>query len=297
MQNDLTNALRKHFGPLINAEEVTNRRGAQVWRVQVINGVTVAVKAAAPDGEGAVLPAREAAVIHAIGETAGRVLGAGRLPDGGSWMATPWWHGPSLWEDFAGVRHNPLLRAARLHSLQAAASAASALASLHQEGWAHGDLQPEHVIRTAERSRLLDLALAHGPGDALPEDVRLPYTGMLVHLEAPEISQQLLDGQPTTPTPQADVYALGGTLWRCWTEMWPVDYEAAGVDPAPGDLLAKREVVASGQARYAIGSFGWDDFGAVLRRALAFQPDARPSARELAEELGELVLKEKRNAW
>lgn len=226
--------------------QVTNRRGAQVWRVTLINGITVAVKTAAGEGRAALLPAREVAVIRAVGPVAGNVLASGRLADGGSWMATPWWHGPSLWEDFLGVRHNALSTAARVQALRAAAAAAHAVADLHDAGWAHGDFQAEHVIRTAERSRLLDFAWAHGPTGAIPHDVNLPYAGMLVHLEAPEISRQLLENEPATPTPQADVYALGGALWHCWTQTWPVDYEAAGVDPAPGDLAAKRHVVASG---------------------------------------------------
>lgn len=116
MHDDLATAIPQHLAPMFAVKEVSNRRGVQVWRVQVLNGATVAVKAATGAGDAAALPAQEAALTRAAGSTAGRVLGAGRLADGGSWMATPWWHGPSLWEDVTGVRHNARSGSTRFHA-------------------------------------------------------------------------------------------------------------------------------------------------------------------------------------
>jgi hypothetical protein len=132
-------------------------------------------------------------------------------------MAAPWWNGPTLWNHYRDLRRSPEDRQARCTALRAAANAVRAVADLHTAGWAHGDIQADHILHAAQGTRLLDLAWAHSPHDALPEDVEAPYTGALVHLEAPETARGLLDGAPATPSPQADVYALGGVLWSCWT--------------------------------------------------------------------------------
>jgi tRNA A-37 threonylcarbamoyl transferase component Bud32 len=42
-----------------------------------------------------------------------------------------------------------------------------ALAELHAKGWAHGDVQPAHLIVGPDHTHLIDLALAHG--GRLPE--------------------------------------------------------------------------------------------------------------------------------
>jgi hypothetical protein len=254
----------------------------------MVNGLTVAVKVSA-DG---VLAAREAAVIRAAGPVAGTVLGSGRLEGGGSWMASPWWHGSTLVAEFTDARKQPADPAARRRAASAAADAASAVAELHAAGWAHGDVQAEHFIHTPYGVRLLDLAWAHSLYRSLPAGLDAQYAGALVHLEAPEIARALLNGQPVTPTPQADVYALAGALWACWTGTWPVNYEAAGVDPAPGDLEPKRRAVASGRWLRTIETPQWENFGVLLWPALAPRPEDRATARALAEELDRLAEKE-----
>lgn len=289
MRHDVAADIRNRLGNWSSYESVTDRRGAQVWRMQLTNGAAVAVKIADGDGESGVLPAREAAVIRAVRPVAGTVLAAGRLPDGGSWMATPWWHGPTLRVKFAPVRRTPDAPGARHFAANAAVEAATAVADLHDAGWAHGDLQADHIVHTPEGARLLDLSWAHNPNAPLPEDLSVPYTGALVHLEAPETASSLLDGAPTMPTAPADVYALAGVLWSCWTGTWPVHYEAAGVDPAPGNVTAKRQAIASGRHLRPIASLPWGEFGALLARALSTQPGQRPTAREMAGELALLA--------
>lgn len=289
MRHDVAGEIRVRLGNWSSYELVTDRRGAQVWRMQLTNGAAVAVKIAEGGGEASVLPAREAAVIRAAGPVAGTVLAWGRLPDRGSWLATPWWHGPTLWAKFAPVRRTPDAPAARHFAAKAAAEAATAVADLHDAGWAHGDLQADHIIHITEGARLLDLSWAHNPNAVLQQDLAVPYAGALVHLEAPETARLLLDGAPTTPTAPADVYALAAVLWQCWTSTWPVHYEAAGVDPAPGNVTAKRQAIASGRHLHPITSLPWGAFGALLARALSTHPDHRPTAREMAGELALLA--------
>lgn len=68
------------------------------------------------------------------------------------------------------------------------AAAARELAGLHAAGWAHGDLQPDHVIYQGDQTHLIDLACAQGPAD-LPF---YPHRGGLAHTTAPEIAEAVL---------------------------------------------------------------------------------------------------------
>ncbi|MFF1418957.1 hypothetical protein [Streptomyces sp. NPDC058280] len=104
-----------------------------------------------------------------------------------------------------------------------------------------------------------------------------------MHLEAPEITDGLLHGRWTAPTAPADVYALAGALWQGWTGTWPVDYAAAGIDPAPGAPEAKRRVIAAGQHLRPVAAL--PGYGPLLRRALSTDPEVRPNARQMAAEL------------
>lgn len=293
MRDDVAEQVHDRLGPWTQAAEITNRRGTQVWRLDLADGRQAAVKVAF-GGAARTEPAHEAAVIRAagaaVGPAVGTVMASGHLPDGGSWMATPWWTGPSLMSLLSDARKHPGDATRADQAAYAAADAAHALASLHDAGWAHGDVQADHVISTSDGVRLIDLVSAHSDGISAPRDLQLPYRGAYVHLEPPEITDSLLHGRWTTPTPAADVYALAGALWQGWTGTWPVDYEAAGVDPAPGTPDIKRRVIAAGRHRRPIASL--PRYGPLLSRGLATDPDDRPSAREMTVALHALVLTE-----
>lgn len=291
MPRDVAAQVSGCLGDWSAVRRVTDRRGAQVWRVTLAGGDEVAVKAA-DAGPSGLLPVREAAVIRSAGPVAGTVLGSGRLAQGGSWMAAPWWRGPTLWTAFNAVRDDPPSLPARAGAACASVRAACALARLHERGWAHGDVQAGHVILADGGTRLLDLAWAHGPEGAVPAEFELAYSGALVHLEAPEIAGGLLNGETVVPTPSADVYTFGGVLWSCCSGVWPVDYGAAGVDPAPGNLTAKRQAVASGRWLRDHGTIAWAELAGLLGAAMAPHPQDRPTARELAGALRVLAGRE-----
>lgn len=289
MRPDLQQDVRRRLGTWATATEMTHRRGSRVLRLEFSDHRTVAVKVACGDGHGPapVLPAREAAVLTAIDPAAGTVLGSGWLTDGGSWMATQWWQGPNLTQCCAAIRTDPDHRTARTRAAAAAAAAAQAVAALHARGWAHGDLQADHIIRTTTGVRLLDLAWAHNPDHVLPEILTRPYAGALVHLEPPEIAAALLDGVPVHPTAPGDVYSLAGAIWTSCSGYWPLDYQAAGVDPRPGSPVGKRRAAAAGILRPA-SSFPWPALADLLHGALARHPEQRPTAAELAAGLDAL---------
>lgn len=267
---------------------VTERRGTQVSRLDFGDDAEAALKAADGTGPAAALPCREAAVIGAAGPAAGALLGHGWLADGGSWLATPWWQGPTLADRCSPLVAGAGSRDARRQAAAAAAAAARAVAVLHACGWAHGDLQASHVVHTTGGVRLLDLAWAHNPGHELPEILDLPYAGALVHLEPPEIAAALLDDLPARPTPRGDVYTLAAAVWTACTGRWPLDYAAAGVDPAPGHPASKRRA-AAGRVLRPANDLPWPALARLLHQVMASDPELRPSAADLADDLDTLA--------
>jgi tetratricopeptide (TPR) repeat protein len=139
---------------------------------------------------------------------------------------------------------------------------AGALAALHAAGWTHGDVKPDNVrFDAAGEAVLLDLGFARRVGAPLAP------LGTRAYL-APE---RMLGGPPS---PAADVYAFGATLYRLATGQ----HAAAGPDGAP-DLEAR----AAGAVRPASTSVPRLSplFDEVLLACLAPAPLARPTATEL----------------
>ncbi|WP_259470569.1 hypothetical protein [Streptomyces sp. 1114.5] len=150
------------------------------------------------------------------------------------------------------------------------------MADLHEAGWVHGDLQPQHGIHTEQGVRLLDFAWSRPLGTT-------PWTtfdGTMIHLTAPELAARIINGpQPVDTTQTADVYALAGTLWTCVTGTWPLDYETAGLGKGtPLDVL--RNAIAH-RAVPLSTTLPWPSLQARLRHVLLAAPDDRPTAAEL----------------
>lgn len=265
MQFEIAEAVRTLLGRWHSYEAVTDAFGVQAWHLHMINGLGVAVKAADGGTSASLAPAREAAVIRAAGPVAGKALAWGRLDDGGSWTAAPWWPGTAVHHHFAAFRQAPADPGSRQQAAAAAARAAAAVADLHATGWAHGNLQPDHILLAASETRLLSLAQAHGSSHCLPDDLAVPYSGGSRHLLAPELDEQFRDRAAVVPTAAADVYALAGTLVASMTGTWPR------------------------LARSRNAPVGWSRLDTLLATAMAVHPGDRPTATELADELSLLA--------
>ncbi|WP_380283651.1 hypothetical protein [Kitasatospora purpeofusca] len=252
-------------GP-VELEEISDRRGSAVWKASGPRGV-VSIKLGT--GEAAEVTAREASVLDQL---PGYTVTVGRF-DGRVWFVTPWLTGPSTWDVFRPVRTG---EGGRVEALAAAVDLCRAVTDLHEAGWVHGDLQPQHGIHTEQGVRLLDFAWSRRLG-ITPWST---FDGTMIHLTAPELAARIINGpQPVETTQSADVYALAGTLWTCVTGTWPLDYETAGL--AKGTPLdALRKAIAH-RAVPLTTRLPWPSLQARLRHVLLAAPDHRPSAAEL----------------
>ncbi|NBE54637.1 protein kinase domain-containing protein [Streptomyces boluensis] len=265
-------ALPQHVETLLEPSRrrlVVDRRGSTVWDVRTPRG-RLAVKLGHPTRKHpwtAVAPAREAVILHRL--TASVRYGEWDL---GMWSAQPWHEGESLFDRWQDERHHTHPGPPRLADAYACALA---LTELHERGWAHGDVQPNHFLVGPGRTRLIDLALAHG--GEIPGAYDFPYRGCLVHYEAPEISRDILGTGTATPTPEADVYALGASLFISATGWRHVDYP----DDAPRE--EQRQAVVNKPHR-SINVPG--PLGPLIEHMMSRNPTDRPSAADICRELG-----------
>ena len=227
-------------------------------------GRKVAVKISHAADEAAVARARREARIVAALDAPGivRVFASGELADGRAWVAMEWIDGVTL-ED--ALARGPL---AVPRALAIAAQIARALEHAHRAGVIHRDLKPANVmLRPGDRVVVVDFGIARAaavaPGGSASRMAGTP------HYMAPEqAAGDELDGR-------ADLYALGGTLYRMLAGVVPFGGSAIEVmlahlhnEPPPLPPSIPREVAA------------------LVGALLAKRPEDRPApAGALAEEL------------
>ncbi|MFJ8230374.1 lipopolysaccharide kinase InaA family protein [Streptomyces sp. NPDC094448] len=256
---------------------VLHRRGSTVWRVRTPRA-QYAVKLgypieASPEWAAAtwtaLAPAREGVILRDLGSTR-TIYGQW---EHGTWNAQPWHSGTDLHQLWAphrtreGVSRPPLA---------GALAGARALADLHDLGVAHGDVQPAHILVTAEPASavLIDLALARGV--EVPQGFDFPYQGCLVHYEAPEISRSVLSEGETVPTREADVYGFGASLFMAATGWRHVEY------PDDGSRADQRKAIVDGAHRPVnVGGV----LGRLIDDMLEYDPRNRPTMREIHKTL------------
>jgi serine/threonine protein kinase len=195
-----------------------------------------------------------------------------------SWLTLRWIDGTSLWTELERAHGGDDSAATREHVLTLAAGAGRELAKLHAAGWAHGDLQPDHVIREGDTTRIIDLACAQGPVD-VPAYV---HRGGLAHTTAPEIADLILGSEEhVTLTPEADVWALGASLWWAWTRTTPITY----TDPAAGRMAQLKDIAAVQRAPSAVRPWPFAELEDAVMACMATDPGDRPTAEQLAAAL------------
>ncbi|MCQ8829722.1 hypothetical protein [Streptomyces malaysiensis] len=146
-------------------------------------------------------------------------------------------------------------------------------------------VQPTNTLVTEDgTAMLIDYALACGPVTAGRPDLetdRVPYRGALTHTTAPEIAQAVLDTSESEHIPvvaASDVWALGASLFWCWTGQRPVPYHEPN-----GSREGKLRDIAEGLTRDLALARPWPfpAFEEALMACLHPDPDKRPTSGEL----------------
>jgi serine/threonine-protein kinase len=191
-------------------------------------------------------------------------------------LVMQWVDGVSL---YTWARHPPPTSRQVLRVL---AGLARALEATHSAGGVHRDVKGDNVlVRHADSQPFLtDFGSGHFRG--APPLTWHPLPPGTPPYRSPEAWRSvqpplLSSAAPYAPGPADDVFALGVTAYRLLTDEYP-----GGGDPTA--LLQSLERHGPPSAR-ALNARCCEELGALTSRMLSLHPEARGSARELAEAL------------
>ncbi|MBA2539492.1 MAG: serine/threonine protein kinase [Deltaproteobacteria bacterium] len=167
--------------------------------------------------------------------------------------------GPSLKERLAS---GPL----EIHELRALGiQIARALVAAHAAGIVHRDVKPANILAaTGGAWKLADFGVAHVPDSAIT------MTGQFVGSPAYAPPEALIRGQTG---PAGDIYGLGATMYEAAAGRWP------RADATSGALLGPVPPLRQLAPHIPL------EVADAIDRAVSVEPEARPSASDLADAL------------
>ena len=279
---------RLPLGTRVGPWRVLDRRGrgafGAVYRATGAAGSTglVALKLALHPGDARF--AREAELLSRLRHpSVPRLMSHGEWqdPDGTTYpyLAMEWVEGLSLYE--WAREHRPTSR----QVLARLARLAGALAATHAAGGVHRDVKGDNVLVRAADGQvfLTDFGSGHYVGAATLTWPPLP-PGTSAY-RSPEAWRSLLRPGPDPSVPYApgaadDVFALGVTAWRLVTGDYPAGLGLADEGARIWNLKGPRP-----RAPRVLNSRCCVELSVLVSRMMSMRPEARGSARELAEAL------------
>ncbi|MBC7173370.1 MAG: protein kinase, partial [Polyangiaceae bacterium] len=201
--------------------------------------------------------------------------------EGRLWFVMPWYEGETLERR---IEREPLGRAEALAAFQ---PLARALAAMHAAGVRHQDVKPDNVFLAKLPGSagheilpvLLDLGVA-------ATEAEIVVAGTPTYF-APEVAAQFSGKQSAPPiTLKADVFSLALALRNALEPSTKSEVRGGAVEAFIAERAERPPAPPSDpDLRFLAPSF---------RRWMSLDPDERPTAEELAEELEVLVLPERR---
>lgn len=180
------------------------------------------------------------------------------------WLATVYAPGPTLNQHLAA--HGPLT-GGNLHAF--ATGTAQALAAIHHAGVVHRDVKPQNVILTPAGPRVLDFGIAHAA-----DGTSVTRTGVMTGTPGWISPEHYRTG---TTRPAGDVFAWGALVAYAATGRLPF---GTGAPDAVAYRVMSEAPDLDGLPETMRG---------IVEKALAKDPDARPTAHEAAEKCVSLL--------
>jgi hypothetical protein len=249
------------FGPYRLVERIGEGGMGVVHLAVAPSGELVAVKALRPwlvgGHDGRTRFGREVAALSRVrGPRIAEVLDADVDSDP-PYVVTRYVRGPSL--DRAVADHGPL----RFPALgRLSTGLAEALRSVHAVGVVHRDIKPGNVVLADAGPVLIDFGLARAV-----DETRLTATGLVIGTPG-YLAPETIEG--ASPSPATDVHGWAATVAFAATGRPPF---GTGPDAVVLDRIRRGEHDLAGVPARLAG---------ILHRALAVEPDRRPTVNELS---------------
>lgn len=145
--------------------------------------------------------------------------------------------------------------------------------ALYKSGYLHSDVQPAHTYLEQGEITVIDWGLAKKVDESNPL-----YKGGFIYYVAPEIAIQMRSGEsPIDYTPQAEVYALGATLFMFYTGSLGLDFGVpkAQLKNTPMEQKLQRVVENRILSFEEVGADPHPALEALLRKSLSTNPKER----------------------
>ena len=190
------------------------------------------------------------------------------------WLLTREIDGPEVHQTTKQAREslgNPNERIAYLLNLLTKVS--SFYDALYSGGYLHGDIQPAHTYLEKNAITAIDWGLARGINEPNPL-----YRGGFVYFVAPEVAKQMRSGEAEVSyTTQAEVYALGATLYQFYTGSLALDFGIPKAELRQAPMEQKLQRVIENRI-FSFGEVAADPHPALetlLRKSLSTNPEER----------------------
>ncbi len=247
--------------PLMFSKEISDRRGTVVLKlVDSEADDYFALKFSKMSSYAADVIANEAKNLQSFQKFNNRFYWDSGIIDGFSYVLTKWLDGERLGSVSKSIRSIADGQQRKHAWLDLSLNLAQKVGDLHQLGYLHYDIQPEHFRFIDDKAYLFDFGLSYQADKTNPL-----YKGGLVHFQSPETCRSLLEEQQAIHYDmQSEVYAFAATLFFLYTEHTVMSYDSEL------SLEEKRKAIAKGTPRCFtdVGAEAYPEFENVLQAGL-----------------------------
>lgn len=231
---------------------------------------------------------REAKVLQAMPELASNMYAADGRSGDVVWLLIHWLKGENARDYSSKLREVAPVGKKRKRFAELFSTMADQVASLHEAGFLHGDLQPAHFLLDRLKTYLVDFELSRHINDH-----KMPYSGALLHYISPEVATGMLRKSSSIHIDErSEIYSLGTVMFFMYTGIFATDYGVPMSEQKALPMNVKLEKIVQGERNTfeTVDATPFPGLEQLIEHCLQSSPEDRfASASELASEMRKLI--------